>query len=165
MTAKAIQNLRMLFMRPASDGTLQVGEFLHKDFIETLYKLFEISQTDTDKGAGKLYSYDYCNLLTDKFSGNLEQVSVLLFESAFELIVNRNGIEGLSNEAGDFIAGKIEEIISSLKKLAAAILKSYSDFLTLESLKLLKSLQDYQLNDVKSRIEKCDPFLNCRTFL
>ncbi len=156
-------------MRPASDGTLEVGEFLHKDFIETLYKLFAISQMDNSQKIGnnidKLYSYDYCNLLTDKFSGNWEQVAVLLFESAFELIVKRNGIEGLSDEAGDFIASKIKEIISSLQNLADEILENYSDFLTLESLKLLKGLQSYQVNDVKSQIKKCDPFLNCRTFL
>ena len=44
MTAKALQNLRLLFMRPEknNDFSLVARDMLHKEFIEILYQMLHI---------------------------------------------------------------------------------------------------------------------------
>ena len=174
MTAKALQNLRLLFMRPEknNDFSLVARDMLHKEFIEILYQMLHIFNIrhsaqvqSVNQITNELSSYDYCNLLTDKFSGNSEEILSMLFESAFETIVRVDGIVGLEQESGVFIAEKIESIVRGLKEFSERVLKNYSDFLTLESLRLLCELKNYEIKDVKAKIAACDPFKSCRTFL
>ena len=175
MTAKAIQNLRMLFMRPGTleKGTLEAGDIMHKEFIEILYKMLCIYRDRNSMNSHgiiscdttELRSYDYCNLLTDKFSGDLEEILFMIFESAFEAIVRKNGIDGIKGEAGEFTAKKVAEILWGLREFADGVLKNYPDFLTLESEKFLKGLKQYEIRNIQEKISECDPFLNCRTFL
>ncbi|MBQ9789189.1 MAG: DUF815 domain-containing protein [Lentisphaeria bacterium] len=174
MSAGAIQNLRLLFMRP-DEGNKQIlvsGDILHREFIALFYKMltvFHLRNSGASCGIegekSELYSYDYCNLLTDKFSGDADKFLDMLFESAFEYIVKTSGIEGVNGAEGDFVAEKVEAILQGAKEFANGVLKNYSDCLTLSSLKLLKSLQSYEIREVKEKISECDPFLNCRTFL